>query len=59
MIYADGKRLKQIIFNLLSNALKFSFPGGIIELEINYLYLCPEENIDPNEEEKSLSPSHK
>lgn len=29
---ADGKRLRQILFNLLSNAIGFSSPGQVVEL---------------------------
>lgn len=28
-IYSDEKRVKQIIINLVSNALKYTFKGGI------------------------------
>lgn len=28
-IYTDEKRVKQIIINLISNALKYTFKGGI------------------------------
>ena len=28
-IYSDGKRLKQVIINLISNAIKFTDKGGI------------------------------
>ncbi len=31
-IYADGKRVRQILFNLLSNAVGFSHPGERIEV---------------------------
>jgi signal transduction histidine kinase len=33
-IYNDLNRIKQIIFNLISNAMKFTNPGGSITLKI-------------------------
>lgn len=32
MVRADGTRLKQVLYNLLTNALRFTKPGGLIEL---------------------------
>ena len=32
VIRADGTHLKQVVYNLLSNALRFTKPGGVIEL---------------------------
>lgn len=31
---ADGKRVVQVLYNLLSNAAKFSDPGGLVELSV-------------------------
>ncbi len=33
-IYTDAKKLKQIIYNYLSNAIKFTPVGGVVSLEI-------------------------
>lgn len=33
-IYADGKRLEEVLMNLLSNGLKYTHPGGRIEIAL-------------------------
>ena len=32
-IHADERRIKQILFNLLTNALRFTGPGGHVKVE--------------------------
>lgn len=34
LVYGDSRRLKQVMWNVLSNAVKFTPLGGLIELEI-------------------------
>lgn len=60
--YADEKRLKHVFFNLLINSLKFTLPGGEINLiafdvhdEPNTLGLCVEDTgigIKPDDQQK-------
>ncbi|HEX7645283.1 MAG TPA: response regulator [Burkholderiaceae bacterium] len=33
-LWADARKLKQIVYNMLSNAVKFSGPGGAVRLEL-------------------------
>ena len=34
ILWADARKLKQIVYNMLSNAVKFSSPGGMVVLEL-------------------------
>lgn len=47
-VYADGNMLKTILRNLISNALKYTHPGGIIHLSAkrkgNKIELCLKDN---------------
>jgi CheY-like chemotaxis protein len=33
-IYSDGRRLQQIMYNLMQNAIKFSNPGGVVDFTV-------------------------
>jgi signal transduction histidine kinase len=38
MIISDMKRYKQVLYNLIGNALKFTFKGGItVSLDYDYV----------------------
>ena len=37
MILSDEKRIKQIIMNLQSNALKFTKPGGHVFIQCSFI----------------------
>lgn len=36
LIEADGERLKQVLDNLLDNAIRFTPPGGVVSIEVEY-----------------------
>jgi CheY-like chemotaxis protein len=48
MVFGDGKRLVQVVSNLLNNAAKYTAPGGhievITEVRENWLYLTVKDN---------------
>jgi len=35
MICADGDRIRQVLINLLDNAIKYSHPGGTVTLKVS------------------------
>lgn len=56
IVYIDPKRYKQVIFNLIGNAVKFTFEGGIT-IRVNYqnnilVTECEDTGIGIKEEDK-------
>jgi signal transduction histidine kinase len=37
LVWADGKRVEQILSNLVNNAVKFAPPGSVIEVELDQI----------------------
>lgn len=35
VVYADSTRMKQVLLNLLSNAMKYNYPGGSVSISIS------------------------
>lgn len=52
----DGDKLEKIISNLLSNAFKFTPPGGTVELSVNRLWGAGELNIRIADTGKGIPP---
>lgn len=49
MVYADMNRMRQVIINVLDNAMKFSSDGGVVYLEIGNV-----SDVDSKEDNKNL-----
>jgi signal transduction histidine kinase len=48
-VWADADRLRQVLFNIIENAIKYSPEGGYIELKAS----CPEKSAFGNQPEKA------